>query len=73
LVVVTPIYGAAFGAMLLAFYSLGHCGMVLAGGTSMGLVQKLADSRGWTRLLNVLRVAAGVLIIGVGAYLLLVV
>ncbi len=70
LVVVTPLYGMAFGVMLLVAYSLGHCGLVLVGGTSIGLVQKLADSKGWTRGTDVLRRIAGVLIIGVGLYLL---
>ncbi|MBP9026608.1 MAG: hypothetical protein KBH81_10760 [Phycisphaerae bacterium] len=67
---VTPLYGLAFGGLLLSAYSLGHCGLVLVGGTSIGLVQKLADSKGWTRGTDVLRRLAGVLIAGVGLYLL---
>jgi cytochrome c-type biogenesis protein len=70
LIVVTPLYGMAFGVMLLVAYSVGHCGLVLAGGTSIGLVQRLADSKGWTRGTDVLRRVAGVLIAGVGLYLL---
>lgn len=70
LLAVVPLSGAAFGATLLIAYSLGHCGLVLAGGTSMGLVQRLADSRGWTRSADVLRQAAGVLILLVGVFLL---
>jgi len=70
LIVVTPLYGMAFGMLLLAAYSLGHCGLVLVGGTSIGMVQKLADSKGWTRGTDVLRRLAGVLIAGVGLYLL---
>lgn len=70
LLAVVPLSGAAFGATLLVAYSLGHCGLVLAGGTSMGLVQRLADSRGWTRSAEVLRRAAGVLILWVGVFLL---
>jgi cytochrome c-type biogenesis protein len=70
LIVVTPLYGMAFGMMLLAAYSLGHCGLVLVGGTSIGMVQKLADSKGWTRGTDILRRMAGVLIAGVGLYLL---
>ncbi len=66
----TPLYGIAFGVMLLVAYSLGHCGLVLVGGTSMGFVQKLADSKGWTRGTDALRRVAGVLIAGVGIYLL---
>ncbi len=67
---VTPLYGVAFGAVLLVAYSLGHCGLVLVGGTSIGFVQRLADSRGWTRGTDLLRRVAGVLIAGVGLYLL---
>lgn len=70
LLAVVPLSGAAFGAPLLVAYSLGHCGLVLVGGTSMGLVQCLADSRGWTRSADALRRVAGVLILLVGAFLL---
>jgi cytochrome c biogenesis protein CcdA len=70
LIVVTPLYGMAFGMLLLVSYSLGHCGLVLVGGTSIGLVQKLADSKGWTRGTDVLRRIAGALIIGVGTWVL---
>lgn len=71
LIVVTPMYGLAFGIVLLSAYSLGHCGLVIAGGTSIGFVQKLADSKGWTRGTAALRKAAGVLIIAVGVWALL--
>jgi cytochrome c biogenesis protein CcdA len=70
LLAVVPLSSAVFGAALLIAYSLGHCGLVLAGGTSIGLVQRLADSRGWTRWAAVLRRLAGVLILLVGAFLL---
>jgi cytochrome c biogenesis protein CcdA len=70
LLAVVPLKGAAFGAVLLGAYSIGHCGLVLVGGTSMGLVQRLADSKGWTRGTSILRRAAGLLIIGVGAWIL---
>lgn len=70
LLAVMPLSGAAFGAVLLIAYSLGHCGLVLAGGTSIGLVQRLADSRGWNGAADVLRKIAGGLILLVGAYLL---
>lgn len=70
LLAVVPLKGAAFGAVLLVAYSLGHCGLVLVGGTSMGLVQKMADSKGWSRGVDILRRLAGVLIIGVGMWVL---
>lgn len=71
LLAVVPLSGAAFGAILLISYSLGHCGLVLAGGTSMGFVQRLADSRGWNHGAEALRRIAGVLILVVGLFLLL--
>lgn len=71
LLAVVPLSGVAYGAVLLIAYSLGHCGLVLAGGTSMGLVQRLADSRGWTRGADVLRRIAGGLILFVGIFLLI--
>lgn len=70
LLAIVPLSGAAFGALLLVAYSLGHCGLVLVGGTSMGLVQRLADSRGWNRSADVLRCVAGVAILLVGVFLL---
>jgi cytochrome c-type biogenesis protein len=70
LIVVTPLYGLTFGIMLLVAYSLGHCGLVLVAGTSIGLVQKLADSKGWTRGTDILRRIAGALIFAVGVWLL---
>jgi cytochrome c-type biogenesis protein len=70
LLAVVPLKGAAFGATLLVPYSLGHCGLVLVGGTSMGLVQRMADSKGWNRGTDILRRLAGVLIILVGLYVL---
>jgi len=70
LLAIVPLSGAAFGALLLVAYSLGHCGLVLAGGTSIGLVQRLADAHGWTRASDLLRRAAGALILLVGMMLL---
>ena len=70
LLAVVPLKGAAFGATLLVPYSLGHCGLVLIGGTSMGLVQRMADSKGWNRGIDILRRLAGVLIIGVAVWVL---
>lgn len=70
LLAVVPLKGAAFGATLLVAYSMGHCGLVLVGGTSMGLVQRMADSKGWNRGMDILRRLAGVLIIGVGVWVL---
>ncbi len=72
LLAAVPLKGAAFGVTLLVPYSLGHCGLVLVGGTSMGFVQKMADSKGWNHGMDIMRRLAGVLIIGVGLWVLFV-
>ena len=51
---------------VLALTSFTASALILVGGTSMGFVQRLADSKGWNRGIAVLRVAAGVLIVLVG-------
>ena len=68
---IVPVKGGAVGAVLLGSYSLGHCGLVIVGGTSMGLVQRMTDSAGWQRGVNVARRLAGGLVILVGILLLL--
>ena len=70
LLAVIPLTGTAFGATLLLAYSLGHCGLILVGGTSMGLVQRAADSHGWQRGIKVVRKVAGVVIVAAGLWLL---
>lgn len=60
----------AFGSVLLVAYSLGHCCLILVGGTSMGVVQRMADSKGWMRAMDVSRRLAGVVIILIGIWLL---
>ncbi len=71
LLAISPMTNFSFGLLLLVAYSLGHCGLVLVGGTSMGLVQRLIDSKRWTGGATALRRIAGVLIVGVGVWLLL--
>ncbi len=65
-----PLKGAAFGATLLIAYSLGHCLLILIGGTSMGFVQKMIESRNFQQANLWCKRIAGVAVLGVGAYLL---
>jgi cytochrome c-type biogenesis protein len=67
---IVPLKGAAFGGTLLVAYSLGHCLLILVGGTSMGLVQKLIESKGLQQANLWSKRIAGVLVLGVGAFLL---
>jgi cytochrome c-type biogenesis protein len=58
----------AYGALLLLVYALGHSVLILIAGTSMGLARKLIESKKVTRATEVMRSAAGVVIVCVGGY-----
>jgi cytochrome c-type biogenesis protein len=58
----------AYGALLLFFYALGHCFLIIIAGTSMGMAKGLLESRGLQRAGSVLRKVAGVAIILVGFF-----
>jgi cytochrome c biogenesis protein CcdA len=62
--------GPLFGGALLVAYSLGHCALILIGGTSVGLAQKIVASRKLQRVNLWGKRAAGLLAIGVGILLL---
>ena len=57
-----------WGATLLLVYALGHSVLILVAGTSMGLARKLLESRRLTRATDLMRRAAGGVIILVGAF-----
>ena len=58
----------AYGAFLLLVYGLGHSVLILIAGTSMGLARKMIESKKMTRVTDIVRRVAGVLIILVGVY-----
>jgi len=60
-----------YGGLLLFVYALGHSALVLVAGMSMGAAKKLIESKGLRKVNLVLQKAAGVVIIGVGIYLLI--
>jgi cytochrome c biogenesis protein CcdA len=60
----------AYGALLLFFYALGHCALIIIAGTSMGMARGLLESRHLQKAGSVLRKAAGVVIILVGLFFL---
>jgi cytochrome c biogenesis protein CcdA len=72
IVLLTYLAGAgasvAWGASLLLVYALGHSVLILAAGTSMGAARVLIESRKATRVLAMLRRAAGAVIVLVGLY-----
>jgi cytochrome c biogenesis protein CcdA len=58
----------AYGGFLLLVYGLGHSVLILIAGTSMGAARTLIENRNATRVLAVLRSAAGLVIVLVGVY-----
>ena len=57
-----------YGALLLFAYGLGHSVLILVAGTSMGAARKLVESRRLTRATEVMRRAAGALVVAVGVW-----
>ncbi len=57
-----------WGATLLLVYALGHSVLILVAGTSMGLCRKLIESKRVTRATEIMRRAAGGVVILVGAF-----
>ncbi len=57
-----------YGAFLLLIYALGHSVLILLAGTSMGFARKLIESRNLTLTTEIMRRAAGGVIILVGAF-----
>jgi cytochrome c biogenesis protein CcdA len=57
-----------WGGTLLLVYALGHSVLVLVAGTSMGAARKLIENKRTTRVLELLRRGAGVVVVLVGAY-----
>jgi cytochrome c biogenesis protein CcdA len=66
LLALVPLKGVGFGGVLLVSYGIGHCGLILIGGTSMGLVQQMVDSKGWSKGMAFIRKGAGIIIFLVG-------
>jgi cytochrome c-type biogenesis protein len=58
----------AYGGLLLFFYALGHCALILIAGTSMGLAKRILESKGLNNSLTYVRKGSGGLIILIGFY-----
>ncbi len=57
-----------YGGMLLLIYALGHSVFILLAGTSMGMARTMIENKKMVRAMVMMRQAAGVAIILVGAY-----
>ena len=60
----------AYSGGLLLAYALGHWVLVLGAGISVGFAQRVLESKGISNFSNYAKKAAGVILIGVGIYLL---
>jgi cytochrome c-type biogenesis protein len=60
---------AAYGALLLGAYGVGHCGVIVCAGTLTGVVERYLKWSGASRGLGIVRKVCGVLIILGGVYL----
>ncbi len=58
----------AYGGLLLLVYALGHSVLILVAGTSMGAARALIENKKMTRTMNIIRRAAGAVIVLVGLY-----
>ncbi len=69
IVSVIPLKGAFFGGLMMLFYGIGHCLLILAVGTSAGAARHLIGSARMNSANLKLKKAAGALLTGVGVYI----
>lgn len=69
IVSVIPLKGALFGGVMMLFYGIGHCMLILAVGTSAGAAKHLLGSARMHSANLVVKKAAGALLAGVGLYI----
>ncbi len=58
-----------WGILLLLLYSIGHGVLAVVAGTSIGLVQKLTQSKRYARLSTVLKIGMGAIVLAIGLYM----
>ncbi|MBM4327065.1 MAG: hypothetical protein FJ118_07860 [Deltaproteobacteria bacterium] len=69
IVSVIPVKGPLFGGVMMLFYGIGHCLLILAVGTSAGAARHLIGSRKMHSANLFVKRAAGALLAGVGVYI----
>ncbi len=69
IVSVIPLKGPVFGGIMMLFYGIGHCLLILAVGTSAGAARHLVSSTRMHTANLVLKKAAGALLTVVGLYI----
>jgi cytochrome c biogenesis protein CcdA len=69
IVSVIPLKGPVFGGVMMLFYGIGHCLLILAVGTSAGAARHLLGSARMHSANLVVKRVAGALLAGVGLYI----
>ncbi len=69
IVSVIPLKGALFGGVMMLFYGIGHCLLIMAVGTSAGAAKHLVGSTRLRSANRFVKIAAGALLAGVGLYI----
>ncbi len=69
IVSVIPLKGALFGGLMMLFYGLGHCLLILAVGTSAGAARHLLGSQRMHSANRLVKRTAGALLAVVGLYI----
>ncbi len=69
IVSVIPVKGGMFGGVMMLFYGIGHCLLILAIGTSAGAAKHLIGSERMHSANRLVKRAAGALLAGVGLYI----
>jgi cytochrome c-type biogenesis protein len=69
IVSVIPVKGPLFGGVMMLFYGIGHCLLIMAVGTSAGAARHLIGSTRLRSANRYLKIAAGALLAGVGLYI----
>ncbi|MEW6111387.1 MAG: cytochrome c biogenesis protein CcdA [Thermodesulfobacteriota bacterium] len=69
IVSVIPVKGPLFGGVMMLFYGVGHCLLILAVGTSAGAARHLIGSQKMHSANLFVKRAAGALLAGVGIYI----
>jgi len=69
LISVIPLKGPLFGGVMMLFYGIGHCLLILAIGTSAGAARHIVSSARMHSANRWVKMAAGALLAGVGLYI----
>lgn len=59
----------ALGILMLLFYSIGHCILIVIAGTSVGIIETLQSSPKYFKIGNIMKIIFGIIVVFIGLYL----